>query len=111
MTVRISMESMRDIDRVVGSIGKITMSKARGLVEQIAFDGLRLEDVDPANLGKSDTERIAWLVGRAGAPMRAADVAKALGISDDTAAVALCRLVSRRRLAKAPLGYSSRARE
>lgn len=59
---RLSMEAYRDLAEVAHAHarGRISASKARGLCESIAFDGIRLADLDPANLGGSETDRCAW---------------------------------------------------
>jgi hypothetical protein len=105
---RLSMEAMRDIDRVVGAIGRISMSKARELTERIVFDDLRLEELDPAELGQSDTARIDWLVNASPSPMTGPQVAAAVGREETTVAPLLCRLVKQRRIAKVRGGYARR---
>ena len=102
------MEAMRDIDRVVGAIGRITMSKARELTERIVFDGLRLDDLDPAEMGASEADRIVWVVKRSRVPMTSTMVAEVVGREVGTVAQQLCKLVKRRELAKVPGGYARR---
>lgn len=101
---RLSMEAFRDVDAVVATYGRgrISASKARELCEAIVFDGQRLASIDPANLGASLAERVAWAVslGSEGA----AEVAARLDADVQDCAVALCRLAIRGRIERVAMG-------
>ncbi len=91
--VRLPMEAMRDIDRVVRALqrGRITWSKARGLCESIAFDGSRLGDIDPRELGESELTATLWLLQRV-PDLTPAAAAEDLGLDPRRAAMLLSRL-------------------
>ena len=62
----LSMEAARDIAYVCSlwERGHISASKARGLMERIAFEKLDLDEVDPRELDGSEVSAIMWMMRR-----------------------------------------------
>ena len=104
MKPRLSMEAALSIGEVVAAWhgGRITASQSRGLMESIAFDGVRASAIDPAELGGSLADRVLWFMRRR-LDTRAVDVAVGLGVDVQAAAESLSRVCRRRQIER--VGY------
>lgn len=107
------MESLRDIDRVIERWRKgfITASKARGHVEAIVFDGVRVDSIDAADLGYSQNQCVLAWIETQNRAVTSADVAAATQLTRDRASIALSYLARHSKLDRCGNGsYKARVK-
>lgn len=107
------MESAIDMSEVciAWKRGRISASKARGLLESIAHDGAKIRGMDPRELGASESDTVYATLSLSPKPMMAKDVARSLGLTHARAAQMLCKLARRGLIVRVYRGLYARSED